>query len=110
MQVHFISFSPTMPTLKNKKSLKANAQGQCKLDTTDLRPNRAVSANTGLAKVAVQCSAEYPSGQVHLAPPQPSFDPCKKRKVYLNRWQPPQKPYRRAPIWELQRILNKLNS
>jgi hypothetical protein len=58
MQAHFIFFSPTMPTLKNKKSLQANAQGQCKLDTTDLRPNRATSANTGLAKVAVQCSAD----------------------------------------------------
>ena len=58
MQAHFIFFSPTMPKLKNKKSLQANAQEQCKLDTTDLRPNRATSANTGLAKVAVQCSAD----------------------------------------------------
>ena len=47
-----------MPTLKNKKSLQANARGQCKLDTTDLRPKRTTTANTGLAKVAVQCSAD----------------------------------------------------
>jgi len=46
------------PTQKNQKSLQANAQGQCKLDTTDLRPERSPAGNRRLAKVAVQCSAE----------------------------------------------------
>ena len=55
MQAHFIFFSPTMPTQKNKKSLQANAQGQCKLDTTDLRPKIATSANSSLAKWRVAC-------------------------------------------------------
>ncbi len=39
-------------------SLQANARGQCKLDTIDLRPKRSPVGNTGLAKVAVQCSAD----------------------------------------------------
>ena len=46
------------PALKKQKSLQANAQGQCKLSTTDLRPKRSPAGNTGLAKVAVQCSAD----------------------------------------------------
>ena len=58
LQAHFIFSNHTTPTLKNKKSLQANAQGQCKLDTTDLRPKRSPACNTGLAKVAVQCSAD----------------------------------------------------
>ncbi len=33
-------------------------QSACKLDTTPLRTDRRASGNTGLAKVAVQCSAD----------------------------------------------------
>jgi len=54
MQAHFIFSSHKMPTLKNKKSLQANARGQCKLDTTVLRPKRATSANSTYNKLAVQ--------------------------------------------------------
>jgi hypothetical protein len=54
------AFLPTLTQLKKKqKSLQATAQGQCKLDTTDLRPKRATSANMGLAKVAVQWLIEH---------------------------------------------------
>jgi len=34
------------PTQKNQKSLQANAQGQCKLYTTDLRPKRSPAGNS----------------------------------------------------------------
>jgi hypothetical protein len=41
------AFLPTLDrTQKNQKSLQANARGQCKLDTADLRPKRATSANS----------------------------------------------------------------
>ena len=47
---------------KNKKSLQANAPDsarvRCKLDTTTLRTDRRAADNTGLAKVAVQFSAD----------------------------------------------------
>jgi hypothetical protein len=43
-----------MPTLKNKKSLHANAQGQCKLDTADLRHERSPAYNSTYKKLAVQ--------------------------------------------------------
>jgi hypothetical protein len=49
LQAHFIFSNHTMPKLKNKKSLQANAQGQCKLDTTDLRPKRSPACNRGFA-------------------------------------------------------------
>lgn len=40
------AFLPTLePTQKKQKSLQANAQRQCKLDTVVLRPKRATSAN-----------------------------------------------------------------
>jgi hypothetical protein len=53
------AFLPRLdPQQKNQKSLQATAHGQCKLDTTVLRPKKATSANTGLAKVAVQCSED----------------------------------------------------
>jgi hypothetical protein len=53
------AFLPTLePKQKKQKSLQATAQGQCKLDTTDLRPKRSTTGNSGLAKVAVQCSAD----------------------------------------------------
>lgn len=39
---------------KMQKSHQANAQGQCKLDTSDLRPKRATSANSTYKKLAVQ--------------------------------------------------------
>ena len=56
-------FLPTHnPAQKNKKSLQATAHDsakvQCKLDTTTLRPDRRAADNTGLAKVAVQYSAD----------------------------------------------------
>jgi len=48
-------FLPTLePTQKKQKSLQATAQGQCKLDTADLRPKRATSANSTYKKLAVQ--------------------------------------------------------
>ncbi len=58
MQAHFIFSSRTMPTLKNKKSLQANAQGQYKFDTIALRPKRATSANSTFAIGGVSCSAD----------------------------------------------------
>jgi len=49
------AFLPTLePTQKKQKSLQATAQGQCKLDTADLRPKRATSANSTYKKLAVQ--------------------------------------------------------
>ena len=47
-----------MPTLKNKKSLQANAQGQSKIGTTVLRPKKATSANSTFAIGGVSCSAD----------------------------------------------------
>ena len=41
------------PTQKNQKSLQANAQGHCKLDTTDLRPKRSPAGNSTYKKLAV---------------------------------------------------------
>ena len=53
------AFLPTLdPTQKNQKSLQATAQGQCKLDTTMLRPKRATSANMGFAIAGVPCFAD----------------------------------------------------
>ena len=50
------AFLPMLePTQKKQKSLQATAQGQCKLDTADLRPKRATSANMGLASCGVKC-------------------------------------------------------
>jgi hypothetical protein len=46
------------PTQKNQKSLQANAQGQCKLDTTHHRPKRSPAGNSTYKKLAVQCSAD----------------------------------------------------
>ncbi len=40
---------------KMQKSHQANAHGQCKLDTTDLRPKRATSANSTYPKGGVLC-------------------------------------------------------
>jgi hypothetical protein len=40
--------------LKMQKSYQANAQGQCKHDTTALRLKRATSANSTYKKLAVQ--------------------------------------------------------
>jgi hypothetical protein len=63
LQAHFIFFSTHNANAeKNKKSLQANAPDSarflCKLDTTILRVDRRAADNTGLAKVAVQCSAD----------------------------------------------------
>ena len=53
------AFLPMLdPTQKKQKSLQATAQGQCKLDTANLRKDRRAAHNSGLAKVAVQCSAD----------------------------------------------------
>ena len=49
------AFLPRLdPPQKNQKSLQATAQGQCKLDTTVLRPKKATSANSTYKKLAVQ--------------------------------------------------------
>jgi hypothetical protein len=44
--------------LKMQKSYQANAKGQCKNDTTALRPKRATSANSTYKKLAVQWLSE----------------------------------------------------
>ena len=50
------AFLPTLnPSQKRQKSLQATTQGQCKLDTADLRPKSATSANSSLAKWRVTC-------------------------------------------------------
>jgi len=55
----FYFFADTQINAKKiKRAYKQSHGGQCKLDTTDLRPKRTTTANTGLAKVAVQCSAD----------------------------------------------------
>jgi hypothetical protein len=44
------AFLPTFePNQKKLKSLQANAHKQCKLWTTDLRPKRTTTDNSGLA-------------------------------------------------------------
>jgi hypothetical protein len=49
------AFLPTIePTQKNQKSLQATAQGQCRFDTTALRPKRTTTHNSSYPKVAVQ--------------------------------------------------------
>jgi hypothetical protein len=57
------AFLPTLkPTQKKANELASHRTGnrrqQCKLDTTHLRTDRRATDNTGLAKVAVQCSAD----------------------------------------------------
>ena len=53
------AFLPTLDqTQKKQKSLQANAQGQCKLDTTDLRPKRSPAGNSTFAIGGVSCSAD----------------------------------------------------
>jgi len=54
----FAFWASHKPTQKNQKSLQANAQGQCKLYTTDLRPKRSSAGNRTYKKLAVQCSAD----------------------------------------------------
>jgi hypothetical protein len=55
----FYFFADTQINAKKiKRACKPTHGGQCKLDTTDLRPKRTTTHNTGLAKVAVQCSAD----------------------------------------------------
>ena len=48
----FAFFASHRPALKKQKSLQANARGQCKLDTTDLRPKRSPAGNKGLKEMA----------------------------------------------------------
>ena len=49
------AFLPTLDlTQKKQKSLQANAQGQCKLDTPDLRLKRSPAGNSTYKKLAVQ--------------------------------------------------------
>jgi hypothetical protein len=53
------AFFPTHgPTQKKQKSLQANAQGQCKLDTLVLRLKRATTHNKGFAIAGVPCFAD----------------------------------------------------
>jgi len=55
----FYFFSDTQINAKKiKRACKPTHGRQCKLDTTDLRPEKTTTHNTGLAKVAVQCSAD----------------------------------------------------
>jgi hypothetical protein len=52
----FYFFADTQINAKKiKRACKPKHGGQCKLDTTDLRPEKTTTHNTGLAKVAVQC-------------------------------------------------------
>ena len=54
------AFLPTLePNQKKQKSLQATAQRQCKLDTKELRPKRATSANSGFKKLAVTWLNEH---------------------------------------------------
>ena len=54
------AFLPTLePTRKKQKSQQANAQGQCKLWTTDIRPKRTTTDNSGFKKLAVTCLNEH---------------------------------------------------
>ena len=49
------AFLPKLdPMLKKQKSLQATAQGQCKLDTADLRKDRRAAHNSTYKKLAVQ--------------------------------------------------------
>jgi hypothetical protein len=55
----FYFFADTQTNAKKiKRACKPTHGGQCKLDTTALRTTRKAADNTGLAKVAVQCSAD----------------------------------------------------
>ena len=45
---------PQTNSKKNKKSLQANAQGQCELARTELRPNKSTGYNSTYKKLAVQ--------------------------------------------------------
>ena len=55
----FYFFADTQINAKKiKRACKPTHGGQCKLDTSDLRPEKTTTHNTGLAKVAVQCSAD----------------------------------------------------
>jgi len=55
----FYFFAETQIKAKKiKRACKPTHGGQCKLVTTDLRPEKTTTHNTGLAKVAVQCSAD----------------------------------------------------
>ncbi len=49
----FYFFAGTQINAK-KKSLQANARGPCKLDTTDLRPEKTTTHNSTYKKLAVQ--------------------------------------------------------
>ena len=55
----FYFFADTQINAKKiKRACKPTHGSQSKLDTTDLRPENTTTHNTGLAKVAVQCSAD----------------------------------------------------
>jgi len=63
LQTHFNFFLTHKTTLKKikracKPSHLDSATIQCKLGRTQLRTDRRAADNTGLAKVAVQCSAD----------------------------------------------------
>ena len=53
----FYFFADTQINAKKiKRACKPTHGGQCKLDTTDLRPEKTTTHNKGLEKVSVQCS------------------------------------------------------
>ena len=61
------AFLPTLePIQKKQKSLQATAQGQSKLDTADLRPKRATSANRRLAQWRVTWLIEHSTSHQFL--------------------------------------------
>jgi hypothetical protein len=59
LQKNKTSYHRTVQTLTdNALNLNNFEKSRCKLDTSTLRTGRRASGNTGLAKVAVQCSAD----------------------------------------------------
>jgi hypothetical protein len=60
--LRFFNYLFSQHTLRNLTGSYSNVnrflKSVCKLDTTYFRADRRASANTGLAKVAVQCSAD----------------------------------------------------
>jgi hypothetical protein len=54
LAAHLHFFQTHKAEQKMQKSCQANARGQCKLDTTDLRPKRSPAGNSTYKKLAVQ--------------------------------------------------------
>jgi len=64
---HLHFFQTHKAEQKMQKSYQANARGQCKLDTTDLRPKRSPAGNSTLPKVAVQCFVGQFCGYINIS-------------------------------------------